>query len=106
MSLVEPVKDALIIPRNLWTPLGNGHVGTTPTWLTGFDDDRQAVSASGVSADQIAGWHAVAAFQSDAGTARRRCMRSTPELGFGAGTHSAGGGKLLRRHQSSKSRAP
>ncbi len=58
MSPLEPFKDELIIPRNVWTPLGNGHVGGTPTWLTGFDYDRQAVSAGGMSADQIAGRHA------------------------------------------------
>ena len=57
MRPFEPFKDELIIPRNVWTPLGNGHVGGTPTWLTGFDYDRQAVSAGGVSADQIAGRH-------------------------------------------------
>ena len=58
MRPLEPFRDELIIPRNVWTPLGNGHVGGTPTWLTGFDYDRQAVSAGGVSADQIAGRHA------------------------------------------------
>ena len=57
MSPLEPFKDDLIIPRNIWTPLGNGHVGGTPTWLTGFDYDRQAVSAGGMSADQIAARH-------------------------------------------------
>ena len=57
MRPFEPFKDELIIPRNVWTPLGNGHVGGTPTWLTGFDYDRQAVSAGGVSSDQIAGRH-------------------------------------------------
>ena len=58
MRPLEPFKDDLIIPRNVWTPLGNGHVGGTPTWLTGFDYDRQAVSAGGVSADQLAARHA------------------------------------------------
>ena len=58
MSPFEPFKDDIIIPRNVWTPLGNGHVGGTPTWLTGFDYDRQAVSAGGMSADQIAARHA------------------------------------------------
>ena len=57
MSPLESFKDELIIPHNVWTPLGNGHVGGTPTWLTGFDYDRQSVSAGGVSADQIAGRH-------------------------------------------------
>ena len=58
MRPLEPFRDELIIPRNVWTPLGNGHVGGTPTWLTGFDYDRQAVSAGGVSADQLAARHA------------------------------------------------
>ncbi len=53
MSPLEPFRDDLVIPKNVWTPLGNGHVGGTPTWLTGFDYDRQAVSAGGMSVDQI-----------------------------------------------------
>ena len=57
MSPLTPFQDELVIPKNIWTPLGNGHVGGTPTWLTGFDYDRQAISAGGVSADQIAARH-------------------------------------------------
>ena len=57
MSPLEPFKDVLVIPKNVWTPLGNGHVGGTPTWLTGFDYDRQSISAGGRSADQIAARH-------------------------------------------------
>jgi len=54
MSPLEPFKNDLVIPKNIWTPLGNGHVGGTPTWLTGYDYDRQSISAGGISADQIA----------------------------------------------------
>ena len=57
MSPLEPFKGDLVIPRNIWTPLGNGHVGGTPTWLTGCDYDRRAVSAGGISADQVAARH-------------------------------------------------
>ncbi len=57
MSPLEPFKSDIVIPRNIWTPLGNGHVGGTPTWLTGFDYDRRAVSAGGMSADQVAARH-------------------------------------------------
>ena len=57
MSPLTPFQDELVIPKNIWTPLGNGHVGGTPTWLTGFDYDRQSISAGGVSADQIAARH-------------------------------------------------
>ncbi len=57
MSPLEAFKDALTIPKNVWTPLGNGHVGGTPTWLTGFDYDGQAVSAGGMSIDQIVARH-------------------------------------------------
>ena len=57
MSPLEPFRDDLIIPQNVWTPLGNGHVGGTPTWLTGFDYDRQSVSAGGMSVDQIVARH-------------------------------------------------
>ena len=57
MSPLEPFKDDLLIPKNIWTPLGNGHVGGTPTWLTGLDYNRQAINAGGTSADQIAARH-------------------------------------------------
>ena len=58
MGALEPFKDDIIIPINLWTPLGNGHVNGPPTWLTGFDYDSKAVNVGGVSADQIAARHA------------------------------------------------
>jgi len=57
MRPLEPFKEHLVIPTNIWTPKGNGHVGGPPTWLTGGDYDRLAVNAGGVSADQIAARH-------------------------------------------------
>jgi hypothetical protein len=57
MSPLEPHKSNIIIPSNIWTPEGNGHVNGTPTWLTGYDYDSRAVNAGGVSADQIVARH-------------------------------------------------
>ena len=57
MSPLEPHKSTIIIPSNIWTPEGNGHVNGTPTWLTGYDYDSRAVNAGGVSADQIVARH-------------------------------------------------
>ena len=57
MRPLEPFKEHLLIPGNVWTPEGNGHVGGPPTWLTGGDYDRMAVNAGGVSADQVAARH-------------------------------------------------
>ena len=57
MSPLEPFREHLVIPTNIWTPRGNGHVGGPPTWLTGGDYDRLAVNAGGVSADQVAARH-------------------------------------------------
>ena len=57
MSPLEPFKEDLIIPSNIWTPEGNGHVDGTPTWLTGHDYDSRGVNAGGVSADQIVARH-------------------------------------------------
>jgi hypothetical protein len=57
MSPLEPFKQDLIIPSNIWTPEGNGHVDGTPTWLTGHDYDSRGVNAGGVSADQIVARH-------------------------------------------------
>ena len=57
MHPLEPFKDDILIPSNLWTPLGIGHIGGPPTWLTGFDYDSRAVNAGGISADQIAARH-------------------------------------------------
>ena len=54
MSPLEPFKDDLLIPDNIWTPEGNGHVNGPPTWLTGQGYDSRAVNAGGVSADQVA----------------------------------------------------
>lgn len=57
MSPLEPHKQDIIIPSNVWTPEGNGHVNGTPTWLTGHGYDSRAVNAGGVSADQIVARH-------------------------------------------------
>ena len=57
MRPLEPFKEHLLIPSNIWTPEGNGHVGGPPTWLTGGSYDRMAVNAGGVSADQVAARH-------------------------------------------------
>ena len=57
MSPLEPFKEEIIIPNNIWTPEGNGHVEGTPTWLTGHDYDSRGVNAGGVSADQIVARH-------------------------------------------------
>ena len=57
MSPLEPFKDEIVIPSNIWTPLGNGHVHGTPTWLTGQDYQRQSVNAGGISADQLVANH-------------------------------------------------
>ena len=57
MSPLEAFKNDIIIPSNMWTPQGNGHVGGPPTWLTGLDYNRKAVNAGGPSADQVAARH-------------------------------------------------
>ena len=57
MRPLEPFKEDLIVPTNIWTPLGNGHVYGPPTWLTGHDYDRHNADAGGASADQLAARH-------------------------------------------------
>ena len=57
MQPLEPFKGDIIVPTNIWTPLGNGHVYGPPTWLTGYDYDRHKVNAGGASADQEAARH-------------------------------------------------
>ncbi|MEM6979409.1 MAG: DUF1552 domain-containing protein [Planctomycetota bacterium] len=54
MAPLESLKDDLVIPRNVWTPRGNGHGAGTATWLTGGGYDERAIDAGGISADQIA----------------------------------------------------
>ena len=58
MSPLEPFKEDIIIPTNIWTPLGNGHSRGTATWLTGQDYSRRKATISSVSVDQIAAKHA------------------------------------------------
>ena len=57
MAPLDPFKEDLIVPKNLWTPRGNGHGGGTATWLTGGSFDGRKNNAGGVSADQIAARH-------------------------------------------------
>ena len=57
MSPLEPFKDDILIPSNIWTPRGNGHVNGPPTWLTGERYNSRAVNAGGISADQVAARH-------------------------------------------------
>jgi len=57
MSPFESFKDDIIIPRNMWTPRGNGHGAGTATWLTGNGFDGRRLDVGGTSADQIAARH-------------------------------------------------
>lgn len=54
MSPLEPFKNDITLPRNVWTPRGNGHGAGTATWLTGGAYNGRKIHAGGVSADQIA----------------------------------------------------
>ena len=57
MSPLEPFKQDILIPSNIWTPEGNGHVNGPPTWLTAQGYNSRAVNAGGVSVDQLAARH-------------------------------------------------
>ena len=52
MTPLEKHKEHLLIPRNIWTPRGNGHMAGTATWLTGGEYSGREVSAGGMSVDQ------------------------------------------------------
>ena len=54
MKPFESFRDQIIIPRNVWTPRGNGHGAGTATWLTGGGYNEREIHAGGLSADQIA----------------------------------------------------
>jgi hypothetical protein len=54
MEPLDPFKQDLVIPQNMWTPKGNGHGAGTATWLTGHGYDGRTIDAGGASADQIA----------------------------------------------------
>ncbi len=54
MSPLEDFKQDIIIPKNMWTPNGNGHGAGTATWLTGSHYERRTISAGGISVDQVA----------------------------------------------------
>ncbi len=57
MKPLEPFKEDIIIPENMWTPRGNGHGAGTATWLTGGRYSGRRIDAGGVSVDQIAAKH-------------------------------------------------
>ncbi len=57
MSPLEPFKEDLVIPSNIWTPLGNGHSTGTATWLTGANYSRRRVEEAKVSVDQLSAKH-------------------------------------------------
>jgi len=57
MSPFDDLKENLTIPRNVWTPRGNGHGAGTATWLTGSDYDDRRINAGGKSVDQIIADH-------------------------------------------------
>ena len=57
MSPLDRHKKDLLIPRNVWTPRGNGHMAGTATWLTGGEYSGREVSAGGMSVDQLAAKH-------------------------------------------------
>ena len=54
MAPLKAFKQDLIIPRNMWTPRGNGHGAGTATWLTGHGYDGRQIDAGSASADQLA----------------------------------------------------
>lgn len=57
MQPLERHKQHLLIPENIWTPRGNGHMAGTATWLTGGEYSGRQVSAGGMSVDQLAATH-------------------------------------------------
>lgn len=57
MKPLERHRKQLLIPRNIWTPRGNGHMAGTATWLTGGEYSGRHVSAGGKSVDQLAADH-------------------------------------------------
>lgn len=54
LSPLHTLSEHLVIPRNMWTPRGNGHGAGTATWLTGGGYDGRKIQAGGLSVDQIA----------------------------------------------------
>ena len=83
MSPLESLKEHLIIPRNMWTPRGNGHSAGTATWLTGEGYDGEKIDAGEVSVDQLAARHvgretllpSLELSMRGQGSARRSCRR-------------------------------
>ncbi|GAB5403197.1 MAG: DUF1552 domain-containing protein [Aureliella sp.] len=54
LSPLHSLREHIVIPRNMWTPRGNGHGAGTATWLTGGGYDGRKIEAGGLSVDQIA----------------------------------------------------
>lgn len=54
MSPLQPFRNEIVIPQNMWTPRGNGHGAGTATWLTGHGYDGRRINVGGISVDQIA----------------------------------------------------
>ena len=54
MSPLEPFKNDLVIPNNLWMSEGEGHLDGPPNWLTCVGYDERKSRAMGVSVDQMA----------------------------------------------------
>ncbi len=57
MKPLGPLKEDLLIPTNLWKPVGHGHVKAPPTWRTGYDYDSVKIHAGGISVDQLVAKH-------------------------------------------------
>ena len=54
MDPLEPFKEDILIPSNVWTPKGNGHGAGSATWLTGRGYNRRKANSGGASVDQVA----------------------------------------------------
>ncbi|MEM7311912.1 MAG: DUF1552 domain-containing protein, partial [Planctomycetota bacterium] len=54
MAPLEDFKEDIVLPRNMWTPRGNGHGAGTATWLTGSGFDGRKLNVGSTSADQLA----------------------------------------------------
>lgn len=57
MSPLEPFKQDIIIPTNLLTPMGHGHIEGPVCWLTEGGFDERKITTGGISVDQLAAKH-------------------------------------------------
>ena len=57
MSPLEPFKQDIIIPTNIFTPMGSGHIEGPVSWLTEGGFDERKITTGGVSVDQLAAKH-------------------------------------------------